>query len=97
MNKSTNAQHSIGNSGADSCKLNICNSIGHLCKCWADVFQMPHHRQYVNRCKQPCEALNKFVKLVIAHIIIYTYLQILFINNFQNGLIFEAVELQQPL
>lgn len=23
MNKSTNAQHSIGNSGADSCKLKI--------------------------------------------------------------------------
>jgi hypothetical protein len=45
-------QHRIGNSGADSCKLNTCNSIGHLCKCWADVFQMPHHRQYVNRCKQ---------------------------------------------
>jgi tetratricopeptide (TPR) repeat protein len=38
-------EHRIGNSGADSCKLNICNSIGHLCKCWADVFQMPHHRQ----------------------------------------------------
>ena len=47
MNKSTNAQHSIGNSGADSSKFNICASIGHLCKCWADVFQMPHHRQYV--------------------------------------------------
>ena len=45
-------QHRIGNSGADSCKLNICNSIGHLCKCWADVFQMPHHRQYVNRYAQ---------------------------------------------
>ena len=45
-------QHRIGNSGADSCKLNICNSIGHLFKCWADVFQMPHHRQYVNRCRQ---------------------------------------------
>jgi hypothetical protein len=43
----TFAKHRIGNSGADSCKLNICNSIGHLCKCWADVFQMPHHRQYV--------------------------------------------------
>lgn len=40
-------QHRIGNSGADSCKLNICNSVGHLCKYWADVFQMPHHRQYV--------------------------------------------------
>lgn len=40
-------QHRISNSGADSCKLNICNSIGHLCKFWADVFQMPHHRQYV--------------------------------------------------
>lgn len=45
-------QHRIGNSGADSCKLNICNSIGHLCKCWADVFQIPHHRQYVNRYVQ---------------------------------------------
>jgi hypothetical protein len=42
-----NAQHLIGNSGADSCIFNICNSIGHLCKCWADVFQIPHHRQYV--------------------------------------------------
>jgi hypothetical protein len=21
--------------------------MGHLCKCLADVFQMPHHRQYV--------------------------------------------------
>ena len=42
-------QHRIGNSGADSCKLNINNSIGHLCKWWADVFQIPHHRQYVNR------------------------------------------------
>lgn len=40
-------QHRIGNSGADSCKFNICNSIGALCKCWADVFQKPHHRQYV--------------------------------------------------
>ena len=40
-------QHRIGNSGADSCKLNICNSIRHLFKCWADVFQMPHHRQYL--------------------------------------------------
>jgi len=37
----TNAQHRIGNSGADSCKLSICNSIEHLFKCWADVFQMP--------------------------------------------------------
>ena len=46
-------QHRIGNSGADSCKLNICNSIGHLCKCWADVFQMPHHRQYVNVVRNP--------------------------------------------
>lgn len=26
-------EHRIGNSGADSYKLNICNSIGHLCKC----------------------------------------------------------------
>jgi hypothetical protein len=25
----------IGNSGADSNKLNICNSIGNLYKCWA--------------------------------------------------------------
>jgi hypothetical protein len=33
LEKSTNAQHSIGNSGADSCKLNICYSIEHLCKC----------------------------------------------------------------
>lgn len=38
--------------GADSCKLNICNSIEHLCKCWADVLQMPHHRQYVKRYQQ---------------------------------------------
>ncbi len=47
MTKEYYAQHRIGNSGADSNKLNICNSIGHLCKSWADVLQMPHHRQYV--------------------------------------------------
>ena len=41
-------RHRIGDSGADSCKLNISNSIGHLFKCWADVFQMHNHRQYVN-------------------------------------------------
>ena len=34
-------QHRIGNSGADSCKLNICNSIGHLCKCWTGVLKSP--------------------------------------------------------
>lgn len=34
--------------GADSCKFNICSSIGLLCKGWADVFQMPHHRQAVS-------------------------------------------------
>ena len=50
--KNASHQHRIGNSGADSYKLNISNSIGHLCKCWADVFQMPHHRQYVNRYAQ---------------------------------------------
>ena len=47
--KMYSTQHRIGNSGPDSYKLNISNSIGHLCKYWADVFQMPHHRQYVNR------------------------------------------------
>jgi len=56
---STNAQHRIGNSGADSCKLNICNSIEHLCKCWADVFQMPHHRQYV--------AVTCYVRTTVHH------------------------------
>jgi hypothetical protein len=30
-----------GNSGADSCKLNICTSIEHIYKCWAEVIQMP--------------------------------------------------------
>ena len=53
--KNASHQHRIGNSGADSYKLNISNSIGHLCKCWADVFQMPHHRQYVNRYSQPIQ------------------------------------------
>jgi hypothetical protein len=48
--KGTNAQHRFGNSGADSCKFNISNSIGLLCYGWADVFQMPHHRQAENRC-----------------------------------------------
>ncbi|HAX43316.1 MAG TPA: hypothetical protein DCY80_12275 [Solibacterales bacterium] len=33
QNNKPNAQHRIGNSGADSCKLNICNSIGHFSKC----------------------------------------------------------------
>ncbi len=49
INNTNIYQQRIGNSGADSCKLNICASIGYLCKYWADVFQMPHHRQYVNR------------------------------------------------
>lgn len=34
---------------AASCKFKFCNSIGHSRIGWADVIQMPHHRQYVNR------------------------------------------------
>lgn len=61
MGKATGGlvQHRIGNSGAESCKLNIFNSIGHWSKCWADVFQMPHHRQYVNRYVQCCKKRPK--------------------------------------
>ena len=47
LDKQGCCQHRIGNSGADSCKFNICNSIEHLYKIQADVFQIPHHRQYV--------------------------------------------------
>jgi hypothetical protein len=43
-------EHGIGKSGADSCKFNISNYIRLMCKGWADVFQMPHHRQAVKRC-----------------------------------------------
>lgn len=42
-------QHRLGISWADNCKFNIYASIGHLCKCWADIFQMPHHRLFLNR------------------------------------------------
>lgn len=48
-NKARTANIVLAIVGLTVIKLNICNSIGHLCKCWADVFQMPHHRQYVNR------------------------------------------------
>ena len=43
--KGTKIQHRFGNSGSDSCKRYICNSTGQKYKYWADVFQMPHHRQ----------------------------------------------------
>jgi hypothetical protein len=42
----------MGNNGADSCKLNICNSIRHLCKCWADILGFedtggPDYKKYL--------------------------------------------------
>jgi hypothetical protein len=66
-----NAQHRIGNSGANSSKLNICNSIGHLCKYWADDFQYRHIAKPLTvsgHCKvSPCKKVQQKNKQLYIH------------------------------
>jgi hypothetical protein len=49
MTKEGQQVTSVWQNGGRSAKLNISNSIRHLCKIQADVFQMPPLRQAVNR------------------------------------------------